>query len=79
MILFADSGSTKTSWLLYDEVTGNKQYFDTLGIYPTTHSKDEIIQKIYSNPELIKKVADVNEIKYFGTGCSSVERIGLVI
>ena len=78
MILFADSGSTKTSWLLYDDATGNKQYFDTLGIYPTTHSKDEIIQKIYSNPELIKTVPLVTEIKYFGTGCSSPERIGLV-
>lgn len=78
MVLFADSGSTKTAWLLYNPATNEKTYFETLGIYPTTHSKDEIIQKIYSNPELIKTATTVNAIKYFGTGCSSVERIGLV-
>ncbi|MBP6048948.1 MAG: hypothetical protein KA526_05655 [Chitinophagales bacterium] len=78
MTLFADSGSTKTSWLLYDNATGSKEYFTTLGIYPTIHSKEEIIQKIFSNPDLIKKIDNVNEIKYFGAGCSSAERIALV-
>lgn len=78
MILFADSGSTKTTWLLYNDKTGEKAYFHTLGIYPTIHSKDEIIQKIYNSPELIKYSDAVTKIFYFGAGCSSNERIALV-
>lgn len=78
MILFADSGSTKTSWLLYDKKTGSKQYFNTLGINPTIQNKAEIIEKISGNPELIKNANMASDIIFFGAGCSSTERIDLV-
>ena len=74
MILFADSGSTKTAWLLYDKVTKTKKYFETVGINPIIHHHEEIYQKIFSNSELISIADKVNEIKFFGAGCSSPER-----
>ena len=77
MILFADSGSTKTSWLLYDKETQSKKYFETLGINPIIHKHEEIYQKIFSNNELTAIADQVNEIKFFGAGCSSPERNNL--
>jgi glucosamine kinase len=77
MILFADSGSTKTSWLLYDDTTKSRKYFETLGINPIIHHHEEIYQKVFSNSELVAIAPKVNEIKFFGAGCSSTERNNL--
>lgn len=78
MILFADSGSTKTAWLLYNPINKSKIYFDTLGINPTVQSHEEIIQKIHTNQDLIAIARTIKEIRFFGAGCSSPERIALV-
>lgn len=78
MILFADSGSTKTSWLLYNPINNSKTYFDTLGINPTVQSHEEIIQKVHTNQNLIAIAKTIKEIRFFGAGCSSSERIALV-
>lgn len=77
MILFADSGSTKTSWLLYDDTTKSRKYFETLGINPIIHHHEEIYQKVFSNSELVAIAPKVTEIKFFGAGCSSTERNNL--
>ncbi|MBK9328736.1 MAG: N-acetylglucosamine kinase [Sphingobacteriales bacterium] len=74
MILFADSGSTKTSWLLYDKNDRSRKYFETLGINPIIHHHEEIFQKVYSIAELVAVADKVEEIKFFGAGCSSPER-----
>ena len=71
MILFADSGSTKTAWLLYDEAAKSRKYFETVGINPIIHHHEEIYQKIFSNSELTALADKVTEIKFFGAGCSS--------
>ncbi len=77
MILFADSGSTKTSWLLYDDTIKSRKYFETLGINPIIHHHEEIYQKVFSNSELVAIAPKVTEIKFFGAGCSSTERNNL--
>ncbi|HOU47337.1 MAG TPA: hypothetical protein PLL99_05995 [Chitinophagales bacterium] len=74
MILFADSGSTKTAWLLYNPDTKSKQYFETLGINPIIHKQEEIYQKVFSNKELLLLVTQITSVKFFGAGCSSHER-----
>ena len=74
MILFADSGSTKTAWLLYDVANNTRKYFDTVGINPIIHHHEEIYQKIYANSELVATAPLVTEIKFFGAGCSSPDR-----
>lgn len=77
MILFADSGSTKTAWLLYDTTTKTKKYFETFGINPIIHHHEEIYQKVFSNTELVAIAPQVKELKFFGAGCSSAERNNL--
>ncbi len=74
MILFADSGSTKTSWLLYDKSDQSRKYFETLGINPIIHHHEEIFQKVYSNADLVAVADKVESLKFFGAGCSSPER-----
>lgn len=74
MILFADSGSTKTNWLLYNPHTKEKLYFDTLGINPIVHHHQEIIDIIATNEVLISFGNQIKNIHFFGAGCSSTER-----
>ncbi len=75
-ILIADSGSTKTQWCL---LTGNKKkMISTQGISPY-FLNDESLGTILSN-ELLPKTGDthIDEIFYYGTGCSNPENISLV-
>ena len=69
MILIADSGSTKTDWVLYD---GNAIVFrtNTQGLNPTLQNAEDIYKVISS--ELDGKIApDAPETIYFyGAGCA---------
>lgn len=73
MKLFADSGSTKTSWLLKAE--GNiLQEFETKGMNPFFISEDEIINELETHlrPDVIPHITAVH---FFGAGCSSSEKV----
>ncbi len=75
-ILIADSGSTKTQWCL---LQGNKKkMISTQGISPY-FLNDKSIGEILCN-ELVPKLGklEVNEIYYYGTGCSNPVNISLV-
>lgn len=75
-VLIADSGSTKTQWCL---LTGNKKkMISTQGISPY-FLNDETLVKILSE-ELLPKTGkiDIEEIFYYGTGCSNQANISLV-
>ena len=52
MILIAESGSTKTDWVLIDE-SNEKQYFKTIGFNPFFHSTDLIVSTVQKNAELV--------------------------
>ena len=69
MKLIADSGSTKTSWVLLDQHIAAKH--DTMGFNPYYMGAD-IINKILTEelPEAISG-AEVDEIFYYGSGCST--------
>lgn len=73
MILVADSGSTKTDWIL---VTPNKpnQEFKTAGINPFFLTDKEIVKVIGQEEKLIEQAESVTEIYYFGAGCSSPDK-----
>ncbi len=78
MILIADSGATKTDWLLADE--SHSQLIKTEGINPF-HQSDEKIEEIIgnnlcsqlkdsaksTNPETI--VAAITAVHFYGAGC----------
>lgn len=62
--LIADSGSTKTSWVLVKD--GERQYFETLGINPVRDSGEAIEQVVDSLPPLNYELSTIN---FFGAGC----------
>ena len=74
MILFADSGSTKTNWILHNTKTNEKIFFGTLGINPIVHHHQNIIEILSQNKELISFGKSVKKIYFFGAGCSSNDR-----
>jgi glucosamine kinase len=78
MILVADSGSTKTDWLLTLE-DGEVKQFRTAGLNPYFLSEKEIVKILQEQAvELVAHAPDVNEIYFFGAGCSSPDRHEIV-
>lgn len=76
MKLIADSGATKTTWLLFENETGCQ--YNTQGLSPyyfTVEQMTEVIQK-----ELILQVDNkpVDEIHFYGTGCATPELQAIV-
>ncbi|MDF3078696.1 MAG: N-acetylglucosamine kinase [Sphingobacteriaceae bacterium] len=73
MILVADSGSSKTDWIL--SLPGAKRLaFRTPGINPYFLSEKDIV-KIFHQVAEIQPYADkVKEIYFFGAGCSSPDK-----
>ncbi|WP_428328530.1 N-acetylglucosamine kinase [Mucilaginibacter sp.] len=78
MILVADSGSTKTDWLLTLPDNEVKQ-FRTAGLNPYFLSEKEIVKILQEQAvDLIAYANDITEIYFFGAGCSSPDRHEIV-
>jgi glucosamine kinase len=78
MILVADSGSSKTDWLLAIPKKDAQQY-RTAGLNPYFLSEKEIVKVLQEQAtDLIRVGADVTEIYFFGAGCSSPDRHEIV-
>jgi glucosamine kinase len=74
MILVADSGSSKTDWLLTLTQQETKQ-FRTAGLNPYFLTEKEIVKILQEQAaDMIAYAADVNEIYFFGAGSSSPDR-----
>ena len=80
-ILIADSGSTKTAWLLMEEGLTDVT-FRTRGINPVMQSEAEITATLMSEllPQLAaatmdkSKATDIGEIHFYGAGCTPARR-----
>lgn len=71
MIIVADSGSTKTSWLVLSD-NGDKLFEETTaGLNPAIFPKKELFKRIYQNKPLINISEKVNTIHFFGAGCGT--------
>jgi glucosamine kinase len=78
MILVADSGSTKTDWLL-KQPGQEARAFRTPGLNPYFLTEKEIVKILQDQaPELVAFNTDVKEIYFFGAGCSSPDRHEIV-
>lgn len=78
MILVADSGSTKTDWLLTLK-DGEVKQFRTAGLNPYFLSEKEIVKILQEQAaDMIAFAADIDEIYFFGAGCSSPDRHEIV-
>lgn len=76
MKLIADSGATKAKWCLTDGTT--KRYLETNGITPS-HQNEAQIQALVQT-ELLPQLngAAVDEVCFYGAGCSRIENAKLV-
>jgi len=73
MILVADSGSTKTDWVLIHE-GASKEKFSTIGFNPQFHNSTFIVNALKQNKGLKGVAAKVKKIYFYGAGCSSPSR-----
>jgi N-acetylglucosamine kinase-like BadF-type ATPase len=73
MILVADSGSTKTNWLI-----SNVPVIETIGLNPFFYTSDAIYDEIAKNPVLNTYRTQVTKVFFYGAGCSSPERNQIV-
>ncbi len=77
MIIVADSGSSKTDWMVYNSPT-EIQSFSTQGINPYFLNAHDIV-KILSKNKGLGIIADlVKEVYFFGSGCSSPDKHEIV-
>ncbi|QQL49531.1 N-acetylglucosamine kinase [Mucilaginibacter ginkgonis] len=74
MILVADSGSSKTDWLL--AVPGQEPLkFRSKGLNPYFHNEKQIVKILQDQAaDLIAHSNEITEIYFFGAGCSSPDR-----
>lgn len=79
MILIADSGSTKTDWVLTDRSTGERKYFQTAGFNPMVQQPEFIHGEIEKSLDLLEYSQQVKDIKFFGSGCSSSSRKSVMV
>lgn len=78
MIIVADSGSSKTDWLI-ESPDSEPEEFGTAGLNPYFLNEKEIIKIVQTQgSEFVKKAAQVTEIYFFGAGCSSPDRREIV-
>lgn len=72
MILVADSGSSKTDWMIYSpEKTLS---FTTQGINPYFVSASDVVKILSKNKELAAYASAVKEVYFFGSGCSTPDK-----
>jgi N-acetylglucosamine kinase-like BadF-type ATPase len=77
--IIADSGSTKTDWLILDGKKIVKET-KTIGFNPYFQSKELIAQELISElkPGFEPWLKDIEELHYYGTGCSTEENCVLI-
>ncbi len=78
-ILIADSGSTKTDWVLLEQNKVIAQH-QTIGFSPYFMSSEQISEELKKAliPELKKQLSGITAIFYYGTGCSTPDKIEVV-
>lgn len=76
MILVADSGSTKTAWLLAQE--NDILSFETIGLSPFFINEDGI-EDVLKNSPLAAFNTQITSVFFYGTGCSAADRNQILV
>ena len=77
MILIADSGSTKTDWVLVDENL-NRHSFSTSGINPFFITAEQIENILATQIHIGIDKTLIKQIYFYGAGCSDETRCAIV-
>lgn len=77
--LIADSGSTKTDWVLLHQGKNIKE-LKTIGFNPYFQTKEDITLEVKNNlkPHLLEVLPKITELHYYGAGCSTFENCFLI-
>lgn len=77
MILVADSGATKTHWVLLDNESVQLEVY-TKGFNPYYYSADDFTKSLLE--EFIDKIAfkDISNIYFYAAGCSSKANVNII-
>ncbi|MCF6222497.1 MAG: N-acetylglucosamine kinase [Flavobacteriaceae bacterium] len=71
MILVADSGSTKTSWIALNSKGETFFKVETKGLNPAVFDKKTLVKRIISKNELYEVKDKVKKIFFYGAGCGT--------
>jgi hypothetical protein len=77
MIVVAESGSTKCDWLL-DDGKGHVHETFTIGFNPFFHTTDVVLEHLKANTDLMKYALEIEEVHFYGAGCSSENRNAVI-
>ncbi len=78
-IIIADSGSTKTDWVIVDLLSGNELHrFSTSGINPFYMQREEITSLVRRQWDKDIGFNDVERVHFYGAGCSSESKCQIV-
>jgi len=77
MVLIVDSGSTKSDWVLLKD-RDSRELHKTMGFNPYFHNETIITNAIKQNQELSALADGIEQVFYYGAGCSSEEMNGIV-
>ena len=77
MILIADSGSTKCSWALCDQNGKLIKEIRTIGFNPYFIDKKNILKEL-KKTSLAEGVKEINEVYFYGAGCSSKDKNNII-
>ena len=72
MIAIADSGSTKTLWLLSDG-KGQEYSFKTIGFNPYFVTKEEVEHCISEAFPTEVNAKEITDVYFYGSGCSNCD------
>lgn len=79
MIVVADSGSTKTDWVIIDDAGNRIQSIRTVGFNPYFQTSDSIYQTLETAFSSFSNILNtVDEVFYYGAGCSSEDKNQIV-
>lgn len=76
MILIADSGSTKTDWILTDGKSSVTRY-STIGFNPYFTGSETIYESLAARLSSQFDAALVTKVYFYGAGCSNDENVGI--
>ena len=71
MIAIADSGSTKTDWVILDNNHNEIFRTNTIGFNPYHISSETINEEMNKNEELNKIASQITHVYFYGAGCSA--------
>jgi glucosamine kinase len=77
MILVADSGSSKTDWILNLTKTDIAE-FSTVGVNPYFDTEKEICKRLSASPDIQKYNSRIKEVYFFGEGCTNPDKREMV-